>query len=84
MDDISIRCRGQCGAVVADDRAALQAGWSYLQITAGWRCGACERELYAASHIVGTDTVTSDALDPKSRGALPKETASSILPPTVK
>jgi hypothetical protein len=83
--DNGIRCRSQCGASVSDDDAALRAGWSYLQITAGWRCGACNRALIAARDIVGGQGgFSADPLPPDSRGALPRETASSILPPSVK
>lgn len=84
IDDTSIRCRGLCGSAVPDDEAALRAGWSYLQITAGWRCGSCERELRAAGRITGHDQADADTLAPDSRGALPKSTASTILPPSVK
>lgn len=83
-DTPTIRCRGLCGAALPDDEAALRAGWSYLQITTGWRCGLCERELRAAGGIAGHDQASEDALPPSSRGALPRETASSILPPSVK
>lgn len=84
-DAPSIRCRGQCGSALPDDEAAQRAGWSYLQITAGWRCGACERALIEAAHLTGTPGGYSpDPLPSSSRGALPRETASSILPPSVK
>lgn len=77
----AIRCRDRCGRSVADDAAALQAGWSSLSIAGGWRCGACTSTLAAAGRIVGADLQTEDGLPPDSRGALPKETASTILPP---
>lgn len=84
-DTPPIRCRGLCDASVVDDEAALRAGWSYLQITAGWRCGPCGRALLAAAHFVGTDQPAAvDTLPPNSRGALPKETASTVLPPSVR
>lgn len=80
-----IGCRGLCGAELKDEDAATKAGWSYLQITAGWRCGSCDRELFAASKLVGINGTSSEDLIPStSRGALPKETASTILPPSVK
>lgn len=79
-----VRCRGLCGSTLPNDDAAMHAGWSYLQITAGWRCGSCERALIAAGRIVGTVGAAGDALPADSRGALPRETASSILPPSVK
>jgi hypothetical protein len=78
-----VGCRGMCGAQVPDEDAAMKAGWSYLQITKGWRCGTCERELAAANSIVGQDEGTADTLAPHDRGALPKETASTILAPSV-
>lgn len=79
-----ITCRGECGIKQPSEEAALQAGWSHLEISNGWRCGACGRLLREAGSIVGTDGVTEDRLAPDSRGALPKETASTILQPTVK
>jgi hypothetical protein len=78
-----IGCRGACGAKQPDSDAAAQAGWRYLEITNGWRCGACDRDLEAASAIVGMGEDGGDPLDPTSRGALPKETASTITAPTV-
>lgn len=80
---MTINCRSGCGVTMADEAAAIQAGWWYLQITRGWRCPSCDRELLNASSLVGTADETTDTLDPNSRGALPKETASTILPPTV-
>ena len=84
MSDESIRCRDQCGAVAADQIVAERSGWSFLHITNGWRCGACAGALFRANRIVGTDGETPDTLPPISRGALPKETASSISAPSVK
>lgn len=82
--DVLIGCRGGCGLKMADDDAASQAGWNYLEITKGWRCGTCERELRAASGIVGHGLDSGDDLAPDSRGALPKETASTITAPAVR
>lgn len=79
-----IRCRDACGAAVDDEKAALDAAWSYLSIAAAWRCPACDRALRQAAAIVGTDQVTEDTLPADSRGALPRETASTIHPPTVR
>jgi len=79
-------CRDECGAGVADDEAALAAGWSYLSIRAAWRCGPCANALAAAAQIgPGTQapSVFVDALPPGSRGALRKETASTIAAPVV-
>lgn len=83
MAENFIGCRGGCGAKQPDDDAAALAGWRYLQITKGWRCGPCDRDLVAASSLRGQGADTGDALDPQDRGALPKETASSILAPSV-
>ena len=80
-----MNCRDMCGASVADQDAAMQAGWSYLHVAGGWRCGACTHTLALAARLQGTEAAyTPDPLPPHSRGALPKETASGILPPTVK
>lgn len=85
IDDTRVRCRGLCGAAHTDENAALRAGWSCLQITAGWRCGACERALLAAGRMKGHDRPSDgDPLPLDSRGALPRETATSILAPAVK
>lgn len=62
----------------------MHRGWSFLQITGGWRCGRCDGELQAASRMVGTDDQTTDTLPADSRGALPRETASGIVAPAVK
>lgn len=80
----AIRCRDECGRSVVDDAAAVQAAWSWLDMTRTWRCPACWRALNEAGQIVGTAGASSDELDPTSRGALRKETASTIAAPTVK
>lgn len=82
--DTSIGCRDQCGARVADHEAAERAGWSWLSILGAWRCGACEGALWQARDIKGTGAGIVDELPPTSRGALRKETASTIDPPRVK
>jgi hypothetical protein len=80
-----ISCRDECGARVVDDQAAMAAGWSYLSIRAAWRCGACARSLLEAARIEGLEHVEFvDQLPAGSRGALRKETASSIAAPVVK
>ena len=83
---MSVACREgkACGKEVASDDEAMQAGWTWLAVAGGWRCGDCVRSLRQAGAIAGTDGQTEDLLDPKSRGALPKETASGILPPVVR
>lgn len=84
--DAYIACRDECGAKVADGEAALQAGWAWLSIQGAWRCGACAGALYRASKIEGAPAPATfvDPLPPGSRGALPKETASSIAAPVVR
>ena len=77
-----LRCTDQCGRSVQDEEAALQAGWSRLQITGRWRCGPCAAGLIAARNMTGTAGETQDSLPKDSRGALKKETASSITPPS--
>ena len=83
---MSVACReGEaCGKEVASEDEAMQAGWSWLAVAGGWRCGDCVQILLQAGAIVGTGGQTEDKLDPTSRGALPKETASSITPPAVR
>lgn len=73
-----INCRDGCGAETTDDGGSF----TFLAIAGGWRCGACVRKLLETSALVGVDGETTDKLDPKSRGALPKETASTISPPS--
>lgn len=82
-DDLSVACVGGCKRTVPDMEAASHAGWRYLEIQNRWRCPECNRELRAAQQITGHDQPTVDELDPTSRGALRKETASTISPPTV-
>jgi hypothetical protein len=65
-----IGCAGGCGlAIFSDDLKS--SGWSYLQITKRWRCGACERELVRMSTTEGAPPrLDVDKLDPTSMGAL--------------
>jgi hypothetical protein len=85
-----IACRDGCGAKVPDglvegNPAWQNAGWSWMPITNSYRCGACEGALWRARGIDGArPTAFVDTLPPDSRGALKRETASSILPPTVR
>jgi hypothetical protein len=81
---VVIGCRDQCGRKQPHEDAAMQAGWSYLHITGGWRCGACDSTLRGAARIVGRQERGSDPLPPDSLGALKHKTASSITPPVVK
>lgn len=80
----SLRCGDKCGREVVDQAAAEMAGWSFLPITARWRCGPCGAALYAASSMVGMGDGITDKLPPGSRGALPKSTADSIVIPYLK
>jgi hypothetical protein len=82
---LPIYCSAGCKRTVTDEEAATVAGWEQLSITMRWRCGACGRELAAASSIVGmVDAPFVDALPADSRGALPRETASSIMAAAVR
>jgi hypothetical protein len=84
MTTPTLGCNDECGNVVSDEDAALQAGWSRLQITGRWRCGRCAAALIAARNMNGAAGETQDTLPKDSRGALRKETASSIAPPTLR
>lgn len=80
-----MNCRDLCGASVADEQAAGAAGWSCLSVAGGWRCGPCSNALAIASGIAGAPG--ADFVDPlpaESRGALPRETASTIAASVVK
>ena len=78
-------CRDACGARVADEKAAEEAGWTRLAVAGGWRCGNCVRICLEAGAIVGMqDEGFVDHLPATSRGALPKETASTIAKPAVR
>jgi hypothetical protein len=76
-----IQCRDGCGALVRPDDNGDAPGWTLLAIAGGWRCGACTRALDKAARIAGLNEDSPDNLPPDSRGALPKETASTITPP---
>lgn len=81
---MTISCTDGCGATVEDEKAAGELGWAWLSIRGGYRCGPCDHALYAANKIVSTAGVTADELPADSRGALKKETASTIAAPSVK
>jgi hypothetical protein len=77
-----------CGTATPDP---LQAGWTHLQLTNGWRCGRCARELAEAGKWSGApgDPDFRDPLPPDSIGALKRPSsdrtlAETILPPAVK
>jgi hypothetical protein len=81
---MTLGCSDSCGAQVPDDTAAMQAGWSFLVISTRWRCGPCAAALRRVVGIVGGPGSTADNLPNDSRGALPKATAHTILPHSVK
>lgn len=78
-----LSCRDGCGATAeaASDAEAERLGWRLLAVAGGWRCGSCVGELLRAGQILGNSAPSEDVLPPTSRGALPKETASTITPP---
>jgi hypothetical protein len=77
-----IACIDLCGLRVENPVAA---GWNYLEMQRRFRCGGCARLLILAREIPGTAAEEfTDPLPSTSRGALPKETASTIAAPTVK
>lgn len=55
----AIRCRDACGAHVADMDEALAKAWTFLEISKGWRCPDCAREL----NRVNTQYTESDSGD---------------------
>lgn len=81
---MTISCCDACGRTTEDEMSAQRDTWAYLFITKRYRCPACHAALRAAAGITGTAVDKGDALPPDSRGALPKETASTILLPSVK
>ena len=80
-----MRCVDKCGSETIDEEAAMASSWSFLSITASWRCGDCARKLREASGFQGTtlDPAFNDRIDPHSTGALTKKTRESITPPVV-
>lgn len=78
---MTVGCSDSCGTQTDDP---LQAGWSFLVISTRWRCGPCAAALRRVVGIVGGPGSTADDLPNDSRGALPKATAHTILPHSVK
>jgi hypothetical protein len=72
-------CGAKCPVTEIEDRI-----WEWLSVSNRYRCPECRRALRQAAGLVGTDAITPDNLPPDSRGALPKETASTISAPTVR
>jgi hypothetical protein len=81
---VYISCSGGCKKTwLAND--IDKSGWSLLEISGRYRCPTCTHLLHGVSFIPGTrpgDFI--DKVPPNSRGALPKETASTISPPVLK
>jgi hypothetical protein len=80
-----INCVDGCGTPGCQhEDEALDRVWHHLEISDRWRCADCTRALREAASLVGTDSITVDKLPADSRGALPKETASTIYPVSVR
>lgn len=78
---LRLKCR-DCERTTQDESTALREGWTFLSIAGGCRCPVCVSVLRKAGGIAGTTgLIEPDLLSPDSRGALPKETASTITPP---
>lgn len=85
-----VNCRDGCGTYVEfSDNANLEtaateltaAGWGWLSSVSRWRCPGCIERLNTVTAALAADPDFADKLDPRSRGALPRNTASTILPP---
>lgn len=85
-----VSCRDGCGAEVefpdattlAEAAAALTAkGWVWLSSVGRWRCDGCANRLTTVVAQLEADPTFADRLDPRSRGALPRNTAVTIVPP---
>ncbi len=78
---MTVGCSDSCGTQTDDP---MLAGWTFLVISTRWRCGPCAAALRRVVGIVGGPGSTADNLPNDSRGALPKATAHTILPHSVK
>lgn len=85
-----VNCRDGCGTfepfapeVSAEEAsdALLAIGWLFLASVSRWRCPACKDRLDNVIAASVNDPDFADKLDPRSRGALPRNTAVTILPP---
>lgn len=85
-----VNCRDGCGTFsefafgTVLEEAAVElsaAGWTFLASVARWRCPACGERLTAVTASLASDPDFADKLDPRSRGALPRNTAVTIVPP---
>lgn len=85
-----VPCRDGCGAEVefADGVTLNEAaeelrakGWVWMASVGRWRCDACANRLSTVTAQLAADPTFADRLDPRSRGALPRNTAVTILPP---
>ena len=85
-----VPCRDGCGTEVEfaagttlhEATEALNArGWVWLASVGRWRCQACAERLTTVRAQLAADPTFADRLDPRSRGALPRNTAVTIVPP---
>lgn len=91
MSDVQVvNCRDSCGAAVGfpsetsmeEARTSLtEAGWVWLDSAFRWRCPTCSRKLSEVTAAQVSDPAFVDEIAPRSRGALPKNTAETIKPP---
>lgn len=79
-----VSCFGGCGKSYAGEDEAAKAGCLWLPVARAWRCMSCVNELLEVSKTTGRGTETIDNLSVHDRGALAKETASTIVEPRVK
>ena len=80
-----IVCIGQCGKSWADADEAEKAGIEFFAVARGYRCGQCSRALALSAQLARqAESPFRDELPSGSRGALPKETAYTIIPSRVK
>ena len=85
-----VNCRDGCGTfeefpigtLLEEATSRLNAcGWSFLASVARWRCPGCYVRLSEVAASLAADPNFADKLDPRSRGALPRNTAVTIVPP---
>lgn len=83
---MTINCMDKCGATAADEKDAENKSWTFLPVARAYRCPACCRAMERAGTMTGRTIPDNfvDKLPADSIGALPKKTADSILPPSVK
>ena len=83
---VTIACGDACGAELTTPVTEVdRIPWLWLPVANKYRCGACQRALQTASSIEGVEQHPFvDNVPKDSRGALPKETASTISPISVR